>query len=115
MLTLNIPTPWVVTVLPYTGGEPDDYGNATATYGDGLLFSVYGWAPVGADEVTTGRDVAAADLALYAPSGFRCNPRDRVRIDGLTYEVTGPMEDYGRGPFGFSPGVRVNLRRTEAT
>jgi hypothetical protein len=32
----------------------------------------------------------------------------------VIYEVQGLVEDYNHGPFGFTPGGRVNLRRFEA-
>lgn len=103
---------WVIDVVPYVGTVEDDYGNETASWAaKPVKRSVYGWAPAGTNESTASRQTVTADLELYAPSGFTLDPRDRVRILGRTYEVAGDVEDFDHGPFGYSPGVRVNLRR----
>lgn len=112
---MTYPTPWTVEVESYAGTTDDDYGNATASYTDPRTEPVYGWAPAGTDEVTVSRNLSTADMALYAPPGFACSSRDRVTIEGRTYEVQGEVEDFGKGPFGFVPGVRVALTRSEAS
>jgi len=113
------PTLWTVDVLPYAGSTDDDYGNASATYGAPRREPVYGWAPPGTqgatNEVTVGRDVATTDIALLAPPSFTCSPRDRVIVDGKTYEVDGGVRDFNHGPFGFAPGVEVLLHLAEAS
>ena len=108
------PAPYVVEVLPYSAdAETDDYGNPVEGYGDPVEAAVYGWAPGGSQELTGWQSQVTADLSLYAPSGFPATHRDRVRVDGVVYDVTGVPEDFNHGPFGFAPGIRVNLTRVE--
>jgi hypothetical protein len=108
----SFPTPWTVDVLPYVGTTEDAYGNETPTWATTpVTRSVYGWGPAGLNETTASRDTVTADLELLAPSDFYVGPKDHVRVLGQTYEVQGGVESYDFGPFGFTPGVRVNLRR----
>lgn len=118
MVRVTYPTPWTVELERFVAGDPDhpdDYGNASDGYEPARTEPVYGWAPVATDEVNGSRNLSTADLALYAPPGFSCSARDRVTLEGRTYEVQGEVEDFGKGPFGFVPGVRVALTRSEAT
>lgn len=106
------PTPWAVDVLAYVGTVENEYGNVTPAWATVPESKpVYGWAPAGTNENNASRHTVTADLELFAPPEFTLDPRDHVRIDGLTYEVQGAVEDFNHGPFGFAPGVRVNLRR----
>ena len=103
---------WVIDVLKYIGTTTNEFGNETPSWASTpRRVSVYGWAPAGTNESNASRQTVTADLDLFAPSGFALDPRDRVRILGQTYEVQGVVEDYDHGPFGFTPGCRVNLRR----
>ena len=105
-------TPWSVDVVPYIGTVENEYGNTVDAWATiPVPTPVYGWAPAGTNESTASRQTVTADLELYAPSDFVVDPRDRIRILGKTYEVQGDVEDFDHGPFGFTPGVRVNLRR----
>lgn len=104
-------TPWTVEVLPWQSDGYDSYGNPIEGYGDPVSESVYGWAPGGVTELTGWQSQVTADLQLYAPADFTVGPRDRVRVAGVTYDVEGVVEDFNHGPFGFTPGVRVNLTR----
>lgn len=105
-------TPWTVDVLPYIGSVEDAFGNTTDAWAAvPTPAPVYGWAPAGTNETNASRHTVTADLEVFAPAGFTLDPRDHVRIDGRTYEVQGEVEDFNHGPFGYTPGVRVNLRR----
>jgi hypothetical protein len=106
---------WVIDVLPYVGTLEDDYGNRIDAWATTpVRKSVYGWSPAGTNETNASRHTVTADLELLVPPDFTLDSRDRVRILGVTYEVQGLVEDYNHGPFGFTPGGRVNLRRFEA-
>ena len=105
-------TPWTVDVLPYIGEVENEYGNTVDAWSDTpRQEQVYCWAPAGTNESNASRHTVTADLELLAPPSFMVDPRDRVRILGKTYEVQGDVEDFNHGPFGYAPGVRVNLRR----
>lgn len=83
------------------------------TYSDSVsTVAVYGWQPVSEVERHTaalsGRTVT--DLKLLSPTGDFL-PTDAVVINGVTYEVDGLVEDYNHGPFGFTPGYAIGLRR----
>lgn len=107
-------TPWTVDVLPPLEGR-DEYGNDLTGHDvdNPDTQKVYGWAPAGTDETATWRRTVTADLQLFAPPGFRCTSQDAVVVDGVTYTVEGVPEDYTHGPFGWEPGIRVNLTRVE--
>lgn len=107
------PTSWTVEVTtPATSGGYDDFGNPIPSEPTTRTEPVYGWAPAGSTETrVTWQQQVQADLEVYAPPTFTVTPADTVTVAGLEYEVAGEVEDYSHGPFGFAPGVRVNLRR----
>lgn len=106
------PTPWTVDVLPYVGTVENEFGNTVDVWATvPVVEPVFGWAPAGTNESTASRQTVTADVELLAPSVFTLDPRDHVRILGQTYEVQGVVESFDYGPFGYTPGVRVNLRR----
>jgi hypothetical protein len=107
----SIPTPWTVDVLHYETGAEDEYGNDVEAWSAPDTQPVHGWGPAGSVEQGGWQRQVVADLQLYAPAGFRVGPHDRVVVDGRTFEVEGDVEDYTKGPFGFRPGLRVNLRK----
>jgi hypothetical protein len=102
---------WTAYVVPYVGTTRDEYGNVTDTWGSPVPKKVFGWGAPTFYEYTISRDTVTIDIELLAPSGFEVNPKDKIRLDGQTYDVQGGVEAYNRGPFGFDPGVRVKLRR----
>jgi hypothetical protein len=106
-----IPTPWTVAVLHYLTGVEDEYGNDVEGWSSPDTQRVYGWGPAGSFEQGGWQRQVTADKSVFAPPAFRCGPHDRVVVDGQTYDVEGEVEDYTHGPFGYGPGVVVNLRR----
>lgn len=74
---------------------------------------VIGWSP------KTTEDGAAADLAgrvitevyLSTPDGDWADGDTVTLPDGREFTVVGDPEDNNGGPFGFTPGYRVTLRR----
>ena len=105
-------TPHTVTVLsanPTT--DYDEYGNPVPGAPIEDEQGVYGWAPAGTSEALDRQQQVTHDLDLYAPSGFRVSVVDRVRVGDVVYDVSGEVQDFNHGPFGFRPGVRVKLNR----
>lgn len=75
---------------------------------------VYGWQPATQDErviaAIAGR--AITDVVMLTPDTDYASA-DRVVLDGKTYEVMGDAQDFTKGPFGFTPGCAVALRKVE--
>lgn len=95
-------------------GQDDDHGNAVAGWADPVEKRVYGWgAPGGAEPKLAGHDRVVVQVELLVPPAFECSPRDRMVLDGLEYDVIGPVEAYDHNPFGWNPGGVINLRRVE--
>lgn len=101
----------------YIPGALDSHGNPTDSWGDPVDVDVYGWVPSsgagGADVNTAGRLEVISDIDILAPAGTTAFPNDRFIIAGDTYLVMGHAEDFTQGPFGYKPGVRINLNRSE--
>lgn len=106
------PTPWTVDILPHSAATFDDYGNPTESYGAPVSWPVYGWSPAGSREANGWQRQVTADLQVYGPPPpVAISPSDRIVVAGDAYDVEGKVEDYDHGPFGFAPGVVVNLRQ----
>lgn len=105
------PTPYTAEVHAPLG-EPDKWGREVFAEADRQ--AVIGWGPpMSAEPKKDGRTGLVIDVELYAPRGFRCPPGSKVVLQIGEFLSVGYPEDYGFGPFGFKPGVAVNLRRVE--
>lgn len=122
---MTYPTPWTVGWHTATSGT-DAHNNPTATTFtpalgdddapvDGAPVKVMGWAP--ASSVEPGINQVVYDLDLYCPPGTVVNPDDVVDLpldrSVGRFEVVGWPEDWTKGPFGFTPGMVVQLRRIQ--
>lgn len=100
----------------YTEGAVNARNDATFTWAPAVDVAVYGWAPVSpTEEHDAGRNPVEIVLQLFGPADSlsAVGPRDRFVVDGATYEVEGAVENFNSGPFGYEPGVRINLKRVE--
>lgn len=115
MTDVAIPTPFTVKRSAFTAGATDSYGNPVESWVTATDVAVHGWAPPSADvePFEQGRNAVVRDLDLYAPAGTVGGPRDRWTVAGTVFEQVGHVEDFSHGPFGFSGGVRINLKRVE--
>lgn len=108
---------FTVGVCAFIEGAEDEGGDPIESWSAPVDTPVFGWGPaaVGTDmePFAANRDVVTWDLDLYAPPGFTCGPRDHIVVLGVEYEVEGPVQDFNHGPFGFQPGNRLRLKRTE--
>lgn len=113
----GLPARYTVGVRTYSEGADDAHGNPTPSWAAAVTIAAYGWAPrTGAAELLeAGRDAVITDLAIYAPvpTTLTIGPRDRVVVDGDTYEVVGHPQEFNHGPFGWAPGVQLNVNRVE--
>lgn len=111
---MNFPTPHTVQHLAYAGTVEDARGNEIPAFAAPVARKVYGWASPAtrqsAEPKVAGVESVIVILELFAPT-FPVGDRDRMVVDGNAYEVVGDAEDYNHGPFGFAPGMVVNLTR----
>lgn len=108
---MTFPAPHTVTHWRWSKDGTDPHGNPVPVYAPEEA-KVHGWAAPAPEERTNERVVI--DMRLFAPAGTVVDSRDRFTLgDGHTYEVQGPVQDYSFGPFGWRPGVVVNLLRVE--
>lgn len=97
----------------YTPGAPDSHNNPTDAWANPVDVLVYGYGPpIRTAEAEPGGTQVIQDLQIYAPV-FAVDPRDRFVIGALTYMVIGEVRDWDNGPFNFSPGMVVNLKRVQ--
>lgn len=89
-----------VEVEAFVAGATDAHGNPVEDWADPVEAFVFGVAPRTSDEpVVADRDAAVVTHEVYAPFGFALAHRDRVRHDGLLFEVEGPRLDWENGPY----------------
>lgn len=114
MTTSAFPSPYSVDWQARVVGPPDAHGTTTFTYADPISVPVHGWAPPSPDQQPDQSDRAPVVIALHLTADdFPGGPKDRVTVGGQMFEQIGYPEDFRNGPFGFTPGVRVSLRRVE--
>lgn len=111
-----LPTPHTATRFVFQEGATNDYGDPIELWSTvGTSHLVHGWAPPSADQMPfeQNRSAVVRDLDLLAPVGTPSAPRDHWDVGGVLYEQVGHAEDFSTGPFGFSSGLRINLKRVE--
>lgn len=108
-----LPERFTVTHEARLEGVEDSQGNPVEGWAAPVVVPVYGWGPPSPDAETRPEMTGVRrDLDVYCRTGF-AGPRDRVTVDGTRFEVVGYPEDFNHGPFGFTPGFRVSLKRME--
>lgn len=84
----------------YTWSAPVDY-------------PVCGWWASSDEPFVAGHERVEIRTNLITPVEFPAEPRDRVVLDGILYEIDGYAQDHTNGPW-WNPGVVVwNLTRIE--
>lgn len=104
---------YTVGLRRWQPGARDERGNAQPGYAPTTDLPVYAIYPSTSTEPTTGRQDVVTGMTLLAPTGTLIGPQDLVVIDGETWQVEGDVADWSRGPFGWAPGVSINLTRAE--
>ena len=109
------PAPYTVQVSRWTLGEPDKYGEREKVYGPPVAREVYGWAPPGVEDelFSSNRDAVVQDLDVYVPPSFEISPDDLMVIGGEEFRVLGGLRDFNNGPFRFTPGRAVRVKRVK--
>lgn len=87
------------TLSKWTAGTEDVYGNVTVTYTDGGVWPVR-LEQTGGTETTVDEDTLISDWRLIGRADMPIGGRDRVTVDGITFEVVGPpaVQRTPRGP-----------------
>lgn len=103
-----------ITHLPYTEGVKDAHGNPVESWGPPRELSVFAVYPTSSTEPDNANrtTLVSTGLSVLAPP-MEIDPRDRFVWQGETWEVVGWPKDWTHGPFGWTPGIEISLRRTE--
>lgn len=111
---MTYPTPHTLSVKAMTDGPPNEFGNTTKV-ASVHTWQVYFVAPGSISETDDGtRDLSKVAYSIGAPSGPDVpGVADLVTIDGTDYKVSGVPANWDRGPFGFAPGVVVEVERAD--
>lgn len=73
------------------GVTTDRYGNESTDWSAAASWATKGWlARADQSEDQDGRDALISGWVLRLPVGTDITGRDRVRVDGTTYELDGP-------------------------
>lgn len=112
------PTPYRLRVRSWSEGEPDAFGNSTASWSerDWLVAAI---APGGIDDLMEpNRDLTLVVWTVYGPKeGAPTSSRDEVRLPGDShwYPLHEHPRDWTKGPWGKHPtaGVVAELRRAD--
>lgn len=112
-----IPTPWTVGHRAWSQSGRDAHGNGVDDWAAPVDVAVHAVAPVvreGREPDSGNRSLVVDGLQVFAPSGTRFGPHDRVVWRGVEYEVDGETADYAAGPWP-NPvaGVAITLKRAE--
>lgn len=108
-----LPTPITIGVKTYIENSFDIYNNQSKEWETAVDVLVYSIAPTSTDEPSeAGRSSAVVTgLTVLAPVGTVIGPKDIVIIDGDEYQVDGDISDWSKGPFSWSPGIEIKLKR----
>lgn len=98
------------TLTRTTDGEPDDYNVPTE---ETTTTAVRCWlTQANAGENTRDANLQAEDVVVYLPAGTEVSGRDRLTVNGATYELQGPPWDAANPLFGGAVAfVQVGARR----
>ena len=101
--------PYVVTILT-AGVGVDEYGNAVPSAWTSAT-ARGDYQPVNVDETRDGAgDIGTDEVRFYFPAGTTVTQRDRLTVDGATFEVIGDPDR--RTTASHLDYVRARARRT---
>lgn len=112
---MTFPTPFTVGWHAASSGPDEDAnGDPVITHTPALDVAgtevrVMGWAPTASTELQIGR--VDHDIDLYVPPSVAAGSGDVVDLPEGQFEVVGSPLDWSKGPFGFTPGFVVQLKR----
>lgn len=96
-----IPARFDVLHRQFSSGAADSYGNPSASWSVGVAKKFVTFAaPRTSEPKLAGHDRDVVELELIVLPGFGAvSHRDRMVIDGATFEVVGGIEDYSKNPW----------------
>jgi hypothetical protein len=119
---MTFPTPLQVGVHVFSEGDLDAHRNTTPVFTpaldeDGELHAVIGWQPASTSEpVGQFEERVVTDVDLLVPPGFPANERDVIDLPygpAGQFRVIGVQRDYNNGPYGFSCGEVLRLKKVD--
>lgn len=96
----------------YQPGEKNAHNNPVDAWADAVDLAVFGYGPR-QDSTEPGGTQVIVGLEVYAPKTSAVAPNDRLIVDGHRYEVDGEIADWTNGPYGYKPGIVINLKLVE--
>lgn len=100
--------------IPYAGAGEDAHGNETVTYGAAVTLTGFGFDPGSTSEPRLpGQDRVIVEPTLYGPFDMPFQPKDRVIVRGVTYEVEGVVRQWRNFYSNREAGAVVSLRRVD--
>lgn len=117
---MTFPLRYTVGWHTFSEGAADGRGNTTKTHTPALTAAgtgvkVMGWAPTRQAETSEVR--VESDLDLFVPATVTSKPGDVVDVpldkSVGTFEVVAYPDDWNHGPFGYTPGSVVKLKRVQ--
>jgi len=92
----------------------DEHNHRVDAWGEPEPVFVFCWAPVEESaDIEQGRTPVMSVRDIAAPPGVTGSHDDKWWLDGVEYRQVGGVKDCTTGPFGFTPGVVVRVRRIE--
>lgn len=104
-----------VTHRQWAAEGEDAYGNPEPVFAESMVLVYAWWVPDVEENLPGGRDAIIADIRLLAPT-FPVDDRDEFVIPAFSpkpLRVVGEAQPYDFGPFGWKPGMQVDLRWAE--
>lgn len=107
---MDFPYGETVTILS-TATTTDDYGNQST------VVTEVAWGPCAvaprssSESVDSHAPAVIVGLSIYGPAGVTINADDKVRIDGVLYDVDGQAGDWTSPFTGWHPGIEVAVKR----
>ena len=109
----SVPTPHtIIQRTPAPSGETDAYGNPIPVWTTTPRPAYGYWTPSPSDEPGGVVDGAVvADVSVICPT-FPASAQDEFDVPGYSkpLRMEGLPQSYDNGPWGWRPGMRLNLR-----
>ncbi|GAA5096828.1 hypothetical protein [Nocardia iowensis] len=119
---MNLPLRHTLSHHRHRDGGTDSHGNPVSLYTPpldetGIAVRVYGWGPARSSEPDLdGHTRVITEVEVYAPAQFHPSPADLIDLPSGPagrFEVIGVAADANHGPFDWTPGNVITLRKVD--